>query len=145
MKRQLDNKYKNLVDWVNRMKKDNSLAHVIHAAFELRYEGWINEILNNLGEDLDSSDSNLLTSFIMDIYNDNYELTEPKYYWKLNMPFMDDNITAYIGEVEGHVELVTSKDIFISNVFTKQELIEALSDADTNLTIDNFTPVEEIE
>jgi len=147
MKRQLDSKYKNLVDYVNKRKDDKEITEIlVKLSKDDNYD--FGKILRSLSvDDHYWQMRDRLVPIIVDIYNDNYELIKPSYYWKLNMPFMDNCITAYVGQIgqAGHVELVTSEDVFTATEFTKQELIDVLNYSDTNLTIDNFTPMEAIE
>ena len=149
-KRQLDSKYRDLADWVKQIKHSDGTSHSL--AFILSYiynfcnEGKISDILNDLNEDLTLISSNDLIPIITDIYNDNYELTEPKHYWKFNaMNFMSYPIKAYAGKIANRIELVTNNDTYMEYYCTKSKLIKSLAASDTSLTIDNFTPVEEIE
>ncbi|CAJ1186295.1 hypothetical protein CPEBRM1_ABPJDJAI_00877 [Companilactobacillus paralimentarius] len=146
MKRQLDSKYSDLVDWVNDKKQRLGLREiVVYITCPPRN---LYEIIYALYGDNWRSDENLndTISSIVDIYNDNYELTEPKYYWKFNaMNFMSYPIKAYAGKVFNEIELVTNNDAYEAYYCSKSKLIKFLAISDTNLTINDFTPVEEIE
>ena len=154
-KRKLDSKYRDLADWVKQIKYDGtsqSLAFILSCIYDFRNEGQIGDILNDLNKDLTLNSSNDLIPVITDIYNDNYKLEEPKYYWKskeLTSSFDNSLYLSTRGAYEGSkldknsVGLLTSQSYRIAKI-TKSKVIEFLNNS-TNLTIDNFTPVEEIE
>lgn len=154
-KRQLDNKYKDLVDWVKEMKGQGeatrSLAFILSGIYNLKYEGSIGDILKDLNEDLKLNSSNHLIPIIVDIYNNNYELEEPKYYWKFNEltgGFVHDlYLSIRVGYPDTKLSdkncgLLDPEQYHIMK-FTKSNVNQYLMD-NTNLTIDNFNPVEEI-
>lgn len=156
-KRQLSSKYKDLVDYVNKYKYSKRLADVLseaikegESAFGNCNELWV--ILNALYVmRLNDSDFSDLTKTIVDIYNDNYELEEPKYYWKFNEltgGFVHDlYLSIRVGYPDTKLSdkncgLLDPEQYHIMK-FTKSNVNQYLMD-NTNLTIDNFNPVEEI-
>jgi len=148
MKRQLDSKYRDLADWIKQMKHDKStsysLAFMLYGIYDLRNEGQIGDILNDLNENLTLISSNDLISIIVDIYNDNYKLEEPKYYWKFKELRGLGGCDLYFGTTfNDEPLLVDISDCGTAGKCTKSELNNYL--CDTELTSDNFTPVEEIE
>lgn len=155
-KRQLSSRYKDLVDYVNKYKYSKHLADVLSEAIKEgeSASGNCNElwvILNALYVmRLNDSDFSDLTKTIVDIYNDNYELEEPRCYWKLKINSnCGDHLYAfrYIipQNIIGVKKFNGSVDFSSLKKFSKSKLTELLNNTDTNLTIDNFEPVEEIE
>jgi len=148
-KRQLDSKYKDLVEYVNDKHSEfESLATILKRAIK---EGnkmldggnplW--DILNPLyTTTLDSDDFSDLTKTIVDIYNGNYELQEPKYYWRFNLQGVSRTYyyAVRIESLNGRFGLDEYK--YDESRFTENELIDALSNTDTNLAINDFIPVE---
>jgi len=148
MKRQLDSKYRDLADWIKQMKHDKStsysLAFMLYGIYDLRNEGQIGDILNDLNENLTLISSNDLISIIVDIYNDNYELKESSCYWKFKELRGLGRCDLYFGTTfDDEPLLVDISDCGTAKKCTKLELNNYL--CDTELTADNFTPVEEIE
>lgn len=147
-KRQLDIKYKGLADWVKQIKHSDgtshSLAFILSCIYDLRNEGKISDILNDLNENLTLISSNDLISIIVDIYNDNYELKESSCYWKFKELRGLGRCDLYFGTTfYDEPLLVDISDGGTAEKCTKSELNNYL--CDTELTADNFTPVEEIE
>jgi hypothetical protein len=148
-KRQLDSKYIDLADWVKQVKHSDdgtshSLALILSCIYDFRNEGKISDILNDLNEDLTLISSNDLIPIITDIYNDNYELEEPLYYWRLKMSGLrGGNLYVFKFIAPNGVIGITPK-YDEADKLAKNELIEMLANTDTNLTIDNFYLVEEL-
>jgi len=147
-KRQLDIKYKGLADWVKQIKHSDgtshSLAFILSCIYDLRNEGKISDILNDLNENLTLISSNDLISIIVDIYNDNYELKESSCYWKFKELRGLGRCDLYFGTTfDDEPLLVDISDGGTAEKCTKSELNNYL--CDTELTADNFTSVEEIE
>ena len=145
-KRQLDSKYRDLADWVKQVKHSDhtshSLAFLLSCIYDFRNKGKISDILNDLNEDLTLISSNDLISIITDIYNDNYELTESKYYWKFKELRGLGRCDLYFGTAFDDEPLLV--DISgTAEKCTKSELNNYL--CGTELTADNFTPLEEQE
>lgn len=162
MKRQLDSKYRELVKYINERKDDFEIMKLCKNIFE-RTNIWNQDtptypdtkeykmIFSIYDDDFDGPYRDKLVPIIVDIYNNNYELEEPKYYWKFKELTSSFNNSLYLstrGAYEGSkldknsVGLLTSQSYRIMK-FTKSKVIEFLNNS-TNLTIDNFTPVEEI-
>lgn len=150
MKRQLDSKYKDLVGYVNRRTTSADLASIMHKAIDEGNDGYDTDdelwgILDNLYitplSNLDYSD---LIPTIIDIYDDNYELPDPKYYWRFNELKTLNNRNLFFGIiVDGNSPLVIDPMRGgTAERCTKTELNNYLSE--TELTADNFTPVEAI-
>ncbi len=150
-KRQLSSKYKDLVNYVKNLKgRKWVLSYILKTAIEESVKGddeddelW--QILEGLYvtvlTDIEVTD---LVETIIDIYNDNYELEEPLYYWKLKMSgLMGGNLYVFKFIASNGVIGITPK-YDEADKLAKNELIEMLANTDTNLTIDNFTPVEEL-
>lgn len=147
-KRQLGSRYKDLVDYIE--NEDESLTDFLTEAIE---EGYAFHNRNNklwrILEDLYTTplvdfEFGDLTKTIVDIFEDNYELEEPECYWKLNIEGLIGSkyyAFKYVDTI--HIGIDSNKDV--ADKFTKSELIKSLNNTDTNLTIDNFEPVEEIE
>lgn len=146
-KRQLDSKYRDLAGWVKQIKHDgasHSLAFILSCLYDLRNEGKISDILNNLNEDLTLISSNNLIPIITDIYNNNYKLEESSCYWKFKELRGLGRCDLYFGTTFNDEPLLLDmSDCGTAGKCTKSELNSYL--LDTNLTADNFTPVEEIE
>lgn len=153
-KRKLDSKYKDLVEYVNDKHSEfESLATILKRAIK---EGnkmldggnplW--DILNPLYTTiLDSDDFSDLTKTIVDIYNGNYELTEPKTYWQLKISGVYGNpMYAFMfGFPGGTIGITLKDDNKTADKLARDELINGLDNTNTNLTIDNFKTVEELE
>lgn len=93
MKRQLDSKYRELVKYINERKNNFEIMKLCEDIFEetniwdqnTPYYPHTKEykmIFPIYNDDFDWPERNKLVPIIVDIYNDNYELEEPKYYWK---------------------------------------------------------------
>lgn len=142
MKRQLDSKYKDLVEYVKDMKDGTDLKGVLD---------WLNdgfkevnglEIVSIIDKLDDSSDEFIST--IVDIYNDNYELKESSCYWKFKELRGLARCDLYFGIIfDSEPLLIDIRNCGTAEKCTKSELNNYL--CDTELTADNFTPVEEIE
>lgn len=144
-KRHLSRRYKDLVDWVKEMKGQDeathSLAFILFDIYDLRYEGSIGDILKDLNEDLKLNSSNHLIPIIVDIYNDNYDIEEPEYYWKFNELKGFSKCDLYFGiTLDTELLLIDVATRGTAKKCTKSELNDYLFD--TNLTTDNFTPTE---
>ena len=144
-KRQLDSKYRDLADWVKQVKHSDhtshSLAFLLSCIYDFRNKGKISDILNDLNEDLTLISSNDLISIITDIYNDNYEIEEPEYYWKFNELKGFNKCDLYFGiTLDTELLLIDVATRGTAKKCTKSELNDYL--LDTNLTTDNFTPTE---
>lgn len=158
-KRQLGSRYKDLVDYINERKDAFEIMKLCKNIFERTYI-WNPDIpdikdtkeykmiFSIYNGDFDGSDRDKLVPIIVDIYNDNYELEEPKRYWQLK-DFMGRQqsklyLTTRVGDkfIEGNIVLTDAHSYSIQK-FTKSEIESGIHDA--TLTIDNFTPVEEIE
>ncbi|CAJ1179782.1 hypothetical protein CPR19088_GLDEOEPO_01367 [Companilactobacillus paralimentarius] len=84
MTRKLDSKYKGFVECINGLKCYASLKECLSEFFDDNSR--LNELAVNLDEDYYDYDESMdkFTSIIVDIYNGNYELEEPKYYVKMS-------------------------------------------------------------
>jgi len=122
VKRQLDSKYKDLVEYVKRMRAGGKLRFIFDDLFESY--GDINRIANNLGVDIADTGVYMdeFISIIVDVYNDNYEMEEPKYYVK--MPKLDD-FPWLTRDEDGDLNLYRDKDNEVKQTFTMSE-IEAI-------------------
>lgn len=149
-KRQLDSRYKDLVDYVNERKHCKGLGDILSEAIkegkQNHYDGsnlW--SILFNLYVTaLDDTDFVDLTRTIVDIYNNNYELAEAESYWRFKELEGFDRHDLYFGTIGGNVPLIVDiEQNGVAKKCTKLELNEYLRD--TELTADNFTTVEEID
>jgi len=147
-KRRLSNRYKDLIDYIE--NEDESLHGFLNEALEegCKFSNRDNKLWRII-EDLYKTplkdfEFGELTKTIVDIYNDNYELEEPKYYWKFKEPERVNKYAVYFGLIDGELPVifdVTQKGR--AKKCTKSELNKYL--LDTKLTVDSFTPVEEIE
>ena len=153
-KRKLNSRYKALINYVNGERlRDWTLIDILKEAAKegdkpFDYGNPLWNILEDLYKTILTDDNTgNLAKTIVDIYNGNYELEETKTYWQLKISgiygnpmyaFEFDFPTRTIGIVSKNNDDTISK-------FTKDEFIDALSNTITNLTIDNFTPVEEID
>lgn len=157
MKRRLSNTYKNLVDYIE--NGDESLADFLTEVIEEGCKKFPNrdnklwKIIEDLYiTPLEDFELGELTKTIVDIFEGNYELEEPKYYWQLKdlMGRQQSKIylTTRVGDklIEGNIMLTDAhsySNSYSIQEFTKSEIESGIHDA--TLTIDNFTPVEEIE
>lgn len=82
MKRQLESKYKKLVDYINKAKEDNFLGQILRDYLD----GFGS--LGNMFTELDLGDTwssdDTVIPIITDIYFDNYELQQPKHMYCLS-------------------------------------------------------------
>lgn len=159
MKRRLGSKYSELVKYINERKNNFEIMKLCKDIFE-ETNIWDQDIpyfpntkeykmiFPIYNDDFDWPDRDKLVPIIVDIYNDNYELEEPKYYWQLK-DFMGRQqsklyLTTHVGDkfIEGNIMLTDAHSYGIQK-FTKSEIESGIHDA--TLTIDNFTPVKEIE
>ena len=152
-KRRLSIRYKNLVDYIESKSKSKSksltdfLTDVIeedHKFPDKDNKLW--RILEDIYTTPFLSESEFGESIktIIDIYNNNYELEEPKYYWKFKELRGFARHDLYFGTTFDDEPLLVD----ISNGGTAEECIKSELNkylSDTELTADNFTPVEEIE
>lgn len=145
-KRQLNSKYKDLVDYVE--NGDESLTEFLTEAIEEGYvfhdkgnKPW--RILDGLyTTPLADYEFGDLTKTIVDIFEGNYELEESKSYWKFKELRGFDRCDLYFGiTFDDEPLLVDISDGGTAEECTKSELNNYL--CDTELTADNFTPVEE--
>jgi len=147
MKRQLSIQYENIVNLINDKKKHLRLAQII-TYFRFPPKRCA-DILYDLYADKSDTDKMLdyAIPIITDIYNDNYELEEPKYYWKLNLAGEYGNdIYAFKFLYVSEIGLSSENNLKDAETkFTRKEFNGLISYTQTNLTIDNFTPMEEIE
>lgn len=149
-KRQLSNRYKDLVDYVNEHKDSEYLSDILSEAIK---EGKRNNdkasrlwnILESLYiTALDDTDFIDLTKTIVDIFEDNYELEESENYWKFKELVGFGRHDLYFGTIDIDVPLIVDIEQHgIAKKCTKSELNNYL--CDTKLTADNFKSVEEIE
>ena len=148
-KRKLDSKYKDLVEYVND-KHYEDLVDILSGAIREGKRTYNEDsklwgILDHLYiTPLSGSEFGELTKTIVDIYNDNYELEEPKYYWLFRELRGLDRCDLYFGTAFGGEPLLV--DISAGGTAkkcTKTELNSYL--LDTNLTADNFANIEDIE
>lgn len=156
MKRRLGSKYSELVKYINERKDGFEIMRLCKEILE-ETDNWTQDtpdteeykmIFLIYNGDFDWPDRDKLVPIIVDIYNDNYELEEPKYYWQLK-DFMGRQqskfyLTTRVGDkfIEGNIMLTDTHSSSIKK-FTKSEIESGIHDA--TLTIDNFTPVKEIE
>lgn len=148
MKRKLESKYKKLVKYINERRLSTYLAEIItnfeYADGDLTSKEM--EVLNSVGLNADthSSDFDKLIQIIVNIYNNNYELEEPKYYWKFKELRGLARYDLYFGiTFDDEPLLVDISDCGTAEQCTKSELNNYLRG--TELTADNFIPVEEQE
>lgn len=150
MKRQLSSKYKDLVDYVNEKKPEKTLVNILDNATRQAKECynpgsklWIilEELYTTCLSDNDIID---LVETIIDIYNGNYELEEPACYWRLKMSGLRGGNLYVFKFTAPHGVIGITPKYDEADKLAKNELIEMLANTDTNLTIDNFEPVEEL-
>ncbi|AYE38707.1 hypothetical protein D1B17_08720 [Companilactobacillus zhachilii] len=152
-KRQLSIKYKDLVDYVNEQKPEKTLVKILDDSTRQAKDCYnpgsklwriLEELYTTCLSDNEIID---LVETIIDIYNSNYELEETKHYWKLNMFGIGGNklyaFKFYLPDRT--VGIVSEDDVLTAGKFTRNELTEMLANTDTNLTIDNFDPVEDLD
>ena len=151
-KRQLGSKYSELVKYINERKDDFEIMKLCKDIFEeanicnpdVSDTEEYKMIFPIYNDDFGCLDRDKLVPIIVDIYNDNYELEEPKYYWKFKELRGLGRCDLYFGIIfDGEPLLIDISDCGTAEKCTKTELNSYL--LDTNLTADNFTNVEEIE
>lgn len=152
-KRQLDNKYEELVKYVNEKKPEKTLVNILDNATRQAKECYnpgsklwriLEELYTTCLSDNDIID---LVETIIDIYNGNYELEEPACYWRFNGVGGRFGISLYafkydINDSIGLKEVNCLNDNCDAKM-TKSKLNSLLSN--TNLTSDYFTPVEDLD
>ena len=141
MKRKLDSKYKELVDYVTNRQGGLYLSTIIGDF--INGDTLPNQILHDLITDNSSYIDELdeVVQIIVDIYNDNYEIDEPEYYWKFNELKGFNKCDLYFGiTLDTELLLIDVTTRGTAKKCTKAELNDYL--LDTNLTTDNFTPTE---
>lgn len=155
MKRQLDSKYRELVKYINERKNNFEIMKLCEDIFEetniwnqdTPYYPHTKEykmIFPIYNDDFDCTDRDKLVPIIVDIYNDNYELEEHKYYWLFKELRGLGRCDLYFGTTfDDEPLLVDISDGGTAKKCTKTELNSYLFD--TNLTVDNFVNVEDIE
>lgn len=152
MKRQLSGKYSELVKYINEHKGSFEIMKLCEDIFE-GTNIWDPDtpdteeykmMISIYNDDFDGFDRDKLVPIIVDIYNNNYELEEPKYYWKFKELRGLGRCDLYFGiTFDDEPLLVDISDCGTAEKCTKTELNSYL--LDTNLTVDNFANVEEIE
>jgi hypothetical protein len=150
MKRKLDSKYSELVKYINERKDNFEIMNFCKEILE-ETDNWTQDtpdtreykmIFSIYNYDFDYPERDKLVPIIVDIYNDNYELEEPKYYWKFKELRGLGRCDLYFGTTFDDEPLLV--DISgAAEKCTKSELNNYL--CGTELTADNFTPVEEIK
>lgn len=141
MKRKLDSKYEDLVNYVTDHQGKLYLSTIIED-FKSGSSKFI-QIIDDLNTDYYSYLEKLdeLIPIITDIYNDNYEIEEPEYYWKFNELKGFNKCDLYFGiTLDTELLLIDVATRGTAKKCTKSELNDYL--LDTNLTTDNFTPTE---
>lgn len=141
MKRKLYSKYEDLVNYVASHREVSYLSTIIGDFYV--GDSRPKQILDDLNTDgypyLEELDE--LIQIIVDIYNDNYELEEPEYYWKFNELKGFNKCDLYFGiTLDTELLLIDVATRGTAKKCTKSELNDYL--LDTNLTTDNFTPTE---
>ena len=139
MKRKLDSKYEDLVNYVTDRQGGLYLSTIIEnfKSGSTKFMQIIDDLNTDYYSYLEKLDE--LIPIITDIYNDNYELEEPKHYWKFNELKGFNKCDLYFGITFDDEPLLV--DISgAAEKCTKSELNDYL--LDTNLTTDNFTPTE---
>ncbi|WCG36392.1 hypothetical protein [Companilactobacillus farciminis] len=141
MKRKLGNEYRDLVNYVKDKQRKVHLGTIVNNFTDLRSEA------GQLVYELDAIECSYnkkldyLIPIIVDIYNDNYEIEEPEYYWKFNELKGFNKSDLYFGiTLDTELLLIDVAICGTAKKCTKSELNDYL--LDTNLTTDNFTPTE---
>ena len=152
MKRKLGSKYSKLVKYINERKDNLEIMQLCKEILE-ETDNWTQGtpdtreykmIFSIYNYDFDYPERDKLVPIIVDIYNDNYELGEPEYYWKFKELRGLDRNDLYFGTTfDDEPLLVAIRDGGTAEQCTKSELNNYL--LDTELTADNFAPVEEVE
>lgn len=141
MKRKLDSKYRDLVNYVTDRQGGLYLSTIIGDF--INGDTQSTQILNDLITDRSSYIDELdeVVQIIVDIYNDNYEIEEPECYWKFNELKGFNKSDLYFGiTLDTELLLIDVAIRGTAKKCTKSELNDYL--LDTNLTTDNFTPTE---
>lgn len=149
MKRKLDSKYSELVKYINERKDNFEIMNFCKEILE-ETDNWTQDtpdtreykmIFSIYNYDFDYPERDKLVPIIVDIYNDNYELEEPEYYWKFNELKGFNKCDLYFGiTLDTELLLIDVATRGTAKKCTKSELNDYL--LDTNLTTDNFTPTE---
>lgn len=145
-KRQLDNKYEELVKYVNEREREDLLVEILDDATKQAGDCYnpgdgLWGILEKLYETpLTDSKITDLVETIIDVYNGNYELEEPACYWRFNGVGGRFGISLYafkydIDDSIGLKEVNCLNDNCDAKM-TKSKLNSLLSN--TNLTSDYF-------
>lgn len=105
MKRQLDSKYRKIVDCINESKKDNFLGQILNEYLDGfgSLENMFAEL--DLGDTWSSDDT--VIPIIADIYFDNYELQQPKHMYQL----------SGIGSDKGVIYLMLKNDCYMFQTY----------------------------
>ena len=147
-KRRLSSRYKDLVDYIENENK--SLTGFLTEAIEegCKFSNRDNKLWRSLEDlyttPLSDSEFGELTKTIVDIFEGNYELEEPKYYWLFKELRGLDRCDLYFGSTfEDEPLLVDISGGGTAEKCTKTELNSYLWD--TDLTADNFANIEDIE
>jgi len=143
MKRKLGNEYRYLVNYVKDKQRKVHLGTIVNNFTDLTSEA--GQLVNELDAIKCSYNEKLdyLIPIIVDIYNNNYELEEPKYYWKFKELRGLDECDFYFGTIFYYKPLLVDiSDGGDAKKCTKSELNDYL--LDTNLTTDNFTPIVDV-
>ena len=152
MKRQLDSKYSELVKYINERKDNFEIMKFCKEILE-ETDNWTQDtpdtreykmIFSIYNDGFDYPERDKLVPIIVDIYNNNYELEEPKYYWLFKELRGLNRRDLYFGTTFDDEPLLV--DISYGGTAekcTKTELNSYL--LNTNLTADNFSNIEDIE
>lgn len=120
MTRKLDSKYKDLVEFINSRSEHTPLSDILSDFLDGHSD--IDDVAEWLDVDgTDASSVDEFISIIVDVYNDNYELEEPKYYVKLpkmSFPYVSLN-------KDGFYDVYSEKNDKTKQEFTMSE-IEAI-------------------
>lgn len=141
MKRKLDSKYEDLVNYVTDHQGKLYLSTIIEdfKSGSTKFMQIIDDLNTDYYSYLEKLDE--LIPIITDIYNDNYEIEEPEYYWKFNELKGFNKCDLYFGiTLDTELLLIDVATRGTAKKCTKSELNDYL--LDTNLTTDNFTPTE---
>ena len=141
MKRKLDSKYEDLVNYVTDHQGKLYLSTIIEdfKSGSTKFMQIIDDLNTDYYSYLEKLDE--LIPIITDIYNDNYELEEPEYYWKFKELRGLGRCDLYFGTTFDD-ELLLVDISGAAEKCTKSELNDYL--LDTNLTTDNFTPIVDV-
>ena len=152
-KRQLSSKYKELVNYVNEVKKEDMLVQILDDATRQANDSHNSD--NELWQILDKlyitrlsgGQAVDLVETIIDIYNGNYELEETKYYWKFKELYSEIGFPLYAFKYSDIDSVgLQNRNNLEDDLFTKMSkstLASLLSES--NLTSDNFVPMEDLD